>query len=135
MESFVTHEYHVKNVDCATCAAKIENSLKKIEGVDNVTFDFANLILHVKATDLNRVVEEVHRIEPDVKLVPESETDKAGDSDRQFTGFKFAKELSILMLAVLLFSLELFFENWIHQQPFPHLELYILFTKSFFILI
>ena len=131
MERFLTHKYHVKNVDCATCATKIENSLKKMEGVDNVTFDFANLTLHVKATDLNRVVEAVHRIEPDVELVTESKTEKAGDSDRQFTGSKFAKEFSILMLAVLLFSLELFFENWIHQQPFPHLELYILFTAYF----
>ena len=70
MENSVTEKYYVKNLDCAACAAKIESGLKKLDGVDDATLDFANLILHVKAPDLRRVREEVRTIEPDVELIP-----------------------------------------------------------------
>jgi len=131
MENFATERYRIKNLDCAACAAKIENGLKNLEGVDDVTLDFASLTLHVKAMDLNRVLDEVHKIEPDIELVPANKVDKGADSGRESAGSKFAREISVLLLAVLLFSLELFFENWIHRQPLPYLELAIVFSAYF----
>jgi Cd2+/Zn2+-exporting ATPase len=130
MSNFVTERYHVKNVDCATCATKIENGLKKIEGVEDAAFDFANLTLHVKAVDLERVCAEVRKIEPDVDLIPQNKIKRDSESD-QHKGFRFAKKVSVLIAAVLLFSLELFFENWIHQKDIRYLELAIVFTAYF----
>ena len=58
--------FHLKNLDCASCAAKIENGLKKVEGVEDVSVDFATLRLHVRTCDLQRIIEEASRIEPEV---------------------------------------------------------------------
>lgn len=45
MSAEITDKFFVKNLDCASCAAKIERGLKKAEGVEDVTVDFANLML------------------------------------------------------------------------------------------
>ena len=111
MEHFVTEKYHVKNLDCANCAAKIESGLKKLDGIDDATLDFASLTLHVRATDPSRVPEAVRQIEPDVELVPKDGRKKPADPEGSLTGFSFAKELSVLILAVLLFLPVLFF-SW-----------------------
>jgi Cd2+/Zn2+-exporting ATPase len=65
--------FSVKNLDCASCAAKIENGLKKVEGVDDAVIDFASLTLHVRARDIERIVEEVRKLEPEVEIVPKSD--------------------------------------------------------------
>ena len=57
MNETMTEKYIVKNIDCANCAAKIENGLKKLGGVDYVSLDFANQTLHVKTSDLDRIIE------------------------------------------------------------------------------
>ena len=72
MSTAITEIFHVKNLDCASCAAKIESGLKKVEGVEDVTVDFANLMLHVRTNDIQRIIKEVRRIEPEVQLIPES---------------------------------------------------------------
>lgn len=131
MDNFVTERYHVNNLDCATCAAKIENGLRKLECVDDVTLDFASQTLHVKATDLRRVREEVREIEPDVELIPAGKREGADESDQQLTGFKFRREIFSLVLALMLFFPILFFEDWIHQQPLVHFELLVVFTAYF----
>jgi len=131
MKNFATERYHVKNLDCATCAAKIENALKRLESVEDATLDFANLTLHVKAKDLKRIIEHVRKIEPDVELIPENRKAQAAESDRHVTDFKFNRELFVLILAFLLFSMELFFENWIHRQTLAYLEQVIVFAAYF----
>ena len=73
MAEISTERFSVKNLDCASCAAKIENGLRTVEGVDEAVVDFASLTLYVKARDIARIVEEVRKIEPEVELVPKSE--------------------------------------------------------------
>ncbi|MBW1803883.1 MAG: cadmium-translocating P-type ATPase, partial [Deltaproteobacteria bacterium] len=66
-----------------------------------------------------------------VELIPENERLPSAESDRLVTDFKFNKELFILILAFLLFCLELFFEDWIHGQPMAYLEQVIVFAAYF----
>ncbi len=47
MAEIRTEKFSVKNLDCASCAAKIENGLKAVAGIDDAVLDFANLTLHV----------------------------------------------------------------------------------------
>ena len=61
MAEIKTERFSVKNIDCASCAAKIENGLKAVDGVNDAVLDFANLTLHVKAKDITRILEEVHK--------------------------------------------------------------------------
>jgi Cd2+/Zn2+-exporting ATPase len=117
--------FDVKNLDCPSCAAKIENGLKKVEGVDDAVIDFASLTLHVRARDIERIVEEVRKIEPEVEIVPKSEKAFPHDQAEDFGGIKLKKELTILIAATALFILQLFFEDWFHREHFSVLEIAI----------
>lgn len=49
---------------CANCAAKIENEVKKIDGLDeaNLSFMTQKLSLEASESDLERIVDEASRI-------------------------------------------------------------------------
>ena len=54
MAEIKTEIFNVKNIDCPSCAAKIENGLKAVDGVNDAVLDFASLTLHVKARDITQ---------------------------------------------------------------------------------
>ena len=118
MAEIKTEIFNVKNIDCASCAAKIENGLKAVDGVNDAVLDFASLTLHVRAKDITRIVEEVRKIEPDVELIPESDKTAPHEHDDESGGIKLKRELSLLIVAATLFVLQLFFEDWFHGKPF-----------------
>jgi len=125
MAELRTERFNVKNLDCASCASKIENGLKAVEGVNDAVLDFANLTLHVKARDITRILDEVRKIEPEVELIPKSENTSQPVHDEESGGIKHKRELSLLIVAATLFVLQLFFENWFHREPFAKLEIAI----------
>jgi Cd2+/Zn2+-exporting ATPase len=125
MAEVKTEVFNVKNIDCASCAAKIENGLKAVDGVDDAVLDFAGLTLHVKAMDISRIIEAVRKIEPEVELVPKSEKTTARERDEASGVFKLKRELSILVVAAVLFCLQLFFEDRFHGGPYAILEIAI----------
>lgn len=61
-------------VDCANCALKLENALKKVNGVDNVSINFMTQKLILTADDdkfdsvLNAVIEKAKKVEPDTVI-------------------------------------------------------------------
>jgi Cd2+/Zn2+-exporting ATPase len=120
--------FDVKNLDCASCAAKIENGLKRVEGVDDAVIDFASLTLHVRARDIDRIVEEVRKIEPEVEILPKSERGSTHEQDEESGEINFKKEFSILIVATALFTLQLFFEDWLHREHFSVLEIAIVIS-------
>ena len=118
MAEIKTEIFNVKNIDCASCAAKIENGLKAVNGVNDAVLDFASLTLHVKAKDIARIIDEVRKIEPDVELVPKSEKTALREHDDESGGIKLKKEFSLLIVAASLFVLQLFLEDWFHESLF-----------------
>lgn len=63
-------------LDCANCALKIENAVKKIDGVTAVTLDFTTQKLTIdynrsdlKDAILDRAASEALRIEPDIRIL------------------------------------------------------------------
>ncbi len=115
-------KFHVKNLDCANCAAKIERGLQKVDGIDDAVLDFANLILHVKAKDIDQVIEEVRRIEPNIKLVPQKQNTASTDNTLK-NDFHPVKELSVLAAAAVIFLFLLIFENRLHAFAVSGLEI------------
>ena len=61
-------------VDCANCAAKMEEAIKKIDGVNGATVSFMTQKLTLDADDarfdeiLQEVISTAKRIEPDCEL-------------------------------------------------------------------
>ena len=73
-----TVKYKISGLDCASCAAKIEESSCKLEGVNNVTIDLMNNNVWLQAdenSDDKHIFDEFNkiadRIEPGAKLVSE----------------------------------------------------------------
>lgn len=66
--------FKLLDLDCAHCAAKIEDSVKKIEGVVNAEVNFLSqkMVLEAADSDYERISEEavklIKKIEPDVTV-------------------------------------------------------------------
>ena len=64
----------MQDLDCANCAAKMEQSIKKIEGVQSVSINFMaqKMTLEVADDNFDQVIAKikttVKKIEPDCKL-------------------------------------------------------------------
>ena len=115
-----TISYAIKGLDCVSCALKIENAIKKLPGVTYAAVDFANLRLHLEATDLERVREEIKRIEPEMEIItPES---KSAINEDNADGFSPKRELSVLFASLLLFGVHTIFGDRFHESGWPVLE-------------
>ena len=69
-----TKLYILEGLDCANCAAKIENKLKTLEGVDDVSITFATLTMKLSAKDPDALIptiqETINGMEDGVTVVP-----------------------------------------------------------------
>ena len=67
--------YRIENLDCANCAAKIENGIRKLNGVDSVSVSFFTqmLVIEADATLFNDIMQKVvklcRKVEPDCRIV------------------------------------------------------------------
>ena len=63
------------DLDCANCAAKMENGIKKIDGVTDATVSFMTQKMTVEADDarfdeiMKQVVKVCKKVEPDCEIV------------------------------------------------------------------
>ena len=66
--------FKLKDLDCANCAAKMENSIKKIPGVDNASVNFMMQKFTLEADDdrfdamLEEAIKVGRKIEPDFSV-------------------------------------------------------------------
>ena len=116
MDHGVTEKYAIKNVDCANCAAKIEAGLRRMDGVEYASLDFANLLLHVKMKDSSRLTSYIHTIEPDVEVVPYAARTRGDTSDEALDSFPIRRELVNLITAAVIFTSLIFFETWLQRN-------------------
>ena len=110
----MTTSYVIRGLDCASCGSRIEEDIKKLPGVTYASVDFANLRLHLKAADLERVLNEIKRIEPAVELLPaERHAEKAAGDEHVF---RPRREMAILVAALLLFGVHAVLEDRFHES-------------------
>lgn len=68
-------KFKLEDLDCAHCAAKMEEGIKKIPGVNDASVSFMTLKLMVDAEDdkfdavMKEVVDVCAKIEPDCKIL------------------------------------------------------------------
>lgn len=66
--------FKIKGLDCANCAAQLENAIKKIEGVESVSISFMmeRMVMEYKEENKEVIMEKVKKTikkeEPDVKV-------------------------------------------------------------------
>ncbi len=68
-------KFKLEDLDCANCAAKMEDAIKKIDGVNdaNVSFLAQKMTIDAQDDQFDRIMEEVAkvcaRVEPDCKIL------------------------------------------------------------------
>ena len=68
-------KYKLQDLDCAHCAAQMEEAIKKIDGVNDAAISFMTQKLTIDADDekfdsiMNQVVEECKKVEPDCTVL------------------------------------------------------------------
>lgn len=67
--------FKMEDLDCANCAAKMENAIKKIEGVEDATISFMAQKLTLVADDdkfddiLKKAVKACKKVEPECRII------------------------------------------------------------------
>ncbi len=67
--------YKLIDLDCANCAAKMEDGIRKLDGVTNVSVNFLSQKLTIEADDarfdeiVQKAVKVCAKIEPDCEIV------------------------------------------------------------------
>jgi Cd2+/Zn2+-exporting ATPase len=122
-------KYRLKNIDCASCAAKIEEGLSKMEGVKSCSVNFANSSLFIDTDNIESVKKKIKEIEPEV-IVEEMQVEKPVESENIWEENK--KELIKILLTVLLLGIGLIFEEVIHNSPYRIAE-YLVFIPAYLI--
>jgi Cd2+/Zn2+-exporting ATPase len=61
--------YTLTGLDCGNCAAKLEQEMRKIDGLEDARINFANLSLDINPKMLPVAQQVVARLEPDVKII------------------------------------------------------------------
>ena len=70
MSTLKKYEYKLENLDCAACSAKIEDALKKVDGLENVSVNFSKLKLtyETENVEFEKVKEIVLNLEPEINI-------------------------------------------------------------------
>jgi len=127
-EPLASEKFHLTNLDCATCAAKLEKGLREVAGVSEAVVDFANLTLHVRAENIASVLEAAHRIEPDLILVPHGEFTAPDEAVPPEPRHRISRSMALLLLCSVLFLIVLLFEERFHQKAWFVQEALIVLT-------
>ncbi|MBQ3513547.1 MAG: cation transporter [Lachnospiraceae bacterium] len=68
-------KFKLQDLDCANCAAKMEDGIKKINGVKDASVSFMTQKMTIEAEeeDFDRIMQEVvkvcAKVEPDCKII------------------------------------------------------------------
>ena len=68
-------KFKLQDLDCANCAAKMEEAIKKIEGVNDASMSFMTQKWTIDAADerfdaiMDEVVRVCAKVEPDMKIL------------------------------------------------------------------
>ena len=121
-------KYHLKNLDCADCALKIERGLNRLESVESVSVNFATASMLLKAENEAEVIAAIKRIEPEVKVIRGQGEGSRGTEEEE--PFRVGAELITIGISLVVFVLGMVFKNALHATPYSLGE-YAVFLTTF----
>jgi len=122
-------KYPLINIDCASCAAKIEEGVRKLEEVRFVSVNFAGSSISIETDDLEKVIRRIKEIEPEVELIEDGDTrNLVAKSEIIENKGAIIKAVSSLVLLVS----GIVFQEELHNSPYRLLE-YLIFIPAFLI--
>ncbi len=122
-------KYKLKNMDCASCAAKIEDGLLKLDEVKFVNVNFATGSITLDTENIEKVRRKIKDLEPDVEMIEEgSEKDKVKQSI-------FSENRNTILTAsigIFMIIPGIIFQDFLHNTPY-HFAEYLLFVTAYLI--
>ena len=122
-------KYELKNIDCASCAAKIENNLSKLEGVKFVSVNFASSMMTIDTDNFEAVKSKIRELEPEVEVNDPKKSRaliSAGEiAENRATIIKAVSALALLIAGMMS-------EDILHNTPYEALE-YVIFISAYLI--
>jgi Zn2+/Cd2+-exporting ATPase len=118
-------KYQLKNLDCASCATKIEDVVRKMGDVKFVSVNFATSSITLDTDNLDNVRQKIKEIEPDVDV------EEQGIKKAQIWANEIAEHKVAIFKAVigaLLLLLGLIFREEIRNTPYGVLEYFVFGT-------
>lgn len=116
-QRIVKKELLLDGLDCANCAMKIENGVKKVDGVSSCTVNFATktLILETTSGENEQVVSEakkkVNSLEPHIRVIDKSELKSSNTKhshDHDHGNVNTKRTLTRLIVSVILMAIGIF---------------------------
>src|SRR6056297_463714 len=110
-------EFELEGLNCSNCALKIEDQVKKLDGMEKVELNFATSTLKVGAEDakLEKIKEELQkisdRIEPGVKVRDKSEP-KADNQTEKSSLKSYLWQKKNIFIGALFFAFALSFSHF-----------------------
>lgn len=122
-------KYKLKNLSCASCAAKVEGSLAKLEEVKFVSVNFATASMTIDTNNLKKVKSKIKEVEPEVEIEDENNektiVSRSELAENKWTILKAASGILLLVTGLI-------FEDEIHNTPF-HIAEYMVFVTAYLI--
>lgn len=121
-------KYYVQGLDCANCAAKIEKTLQKTEGLSDARLNFAAGVLYLDPQyerEAQRIIDE---IEPGVRLVSAEERMKDSEAEGEETSRR--KHIWRMGISILLLLIGIIFKDTL-QSSFYGIPEYIIFVGAY----
>ena len=123
MSEKVLEKYTITNVDCANCAAKLEDSVSKLDSVGYASLDFATQTFHIETDDLASVITQIQFIEPEAELIPFT-PQRAGEVKPEPIQWISFETLAIAT-AIVIFTSQVALEGKYHQLSLSHIEIFL----------
>lgn len=122
-------KYKLNNLDCASCAAKIEDGIRKLDDVKFVNVSFASLSMTIDTDNIEKVKTRIKEIEPEVE-VEDHDEGKTLVSTSELAENKVAIIKAASGLLVLLAGM--IFQEELHNTPF-HIAEYAVFVVAYLV--
>ncbi len=116
-------KYKLENLDCANCAFKIEENLRKMRKVKYVSVDFATSTLKIDTSNEKKIFEEIRKIEPGISIKPLIGSEDSPDENRIDKS-----EIIFILLSGALFIIGMLLRKVFHHTPFSIAEYAIFLT-------
>jgi Cd2+/Zn2+-exporting ATPase len=122
-------KYKLKNLSCASCAAKIEGSLTRLDEVKFVSVNFATSSMTIDTNDLEKVKSKITEVEPEVEIEDphkeEADSPRSMLVENKWTIIKVVSGIILLLMGLL-------FEDELHNTPY-HIAEYIVFVTAYLV--
>jgi len=115
-------KYKIKNLSCASCAAKIEDGIAKLEEVNFVSVNFAGSFIRIDTNNLDKVKKKIKEIEAEVEIID--------DDQEEDEEFDVKKELTKIFFIISFLVVGIIFKDNLHNTPYHWTE-YLVFVTIY----